>query len=65
MTAVHQTSPVLVLFTFTTCSVFTSIESFGFVQLTSKCYYYRIFDNVDTVPWVRMPGVEGKLTMME
>lgn len=65
MPAVHQTSPALALFTFTTCSAFTSIKSFGFVQLTSKCSYYRTFDNVDAVSWVCMPGAESKLAIME
>lgn len=46
-------------------SVFTSIESFGFVQLTSKCSYYHIFDNVDAVSLACMPGAESKLAMME
>lgn len=65
MPTVHQTSPALALFTFTTCPVFTSIESFGFVQLTSKCSYYRTFDNAGAVSWVCLPGAESKLAMME
>lgn len=29
--------------------VFTSVESFDFVQLTGKCSYYHTFDNVYAV----------------